>query len=268
MHQLHSLCVLYTNVGRRGVPAPALFANPRPWKGTLVQKRALGSIAQKVKSATTDAGFKATIGLELHAQLSASQKLFSAASARWDEPPNTNVYAIDAGLPGALPQLNPQCVELAARAILAFDGHVQPLSSFDRKHYFYADQPLGYQITQQQHPIGRGGYVQLGPADGLDYSKRVRIHQLQLEQDTAKSIHGVYPGYVLVDLNRAGVALIEIVSEPDIETAVEASTYVRKMQTLLRHIGISNCNMEEGSLRCDVNVSVYRKGEDRLSGAR
>ncbi|KAJ2083674.1 hypothetical protein H4R24_000632 [Coemansia sp. RSA 988] len=268
MHRIYSLRVFRTNVGHNGMLMPVLFANPGIRKDTLVQKRAAGSIAQEVKREAADDEFKATIGLELHAQLSASQKLFSAASARWDEPPNTNVYAIDAGLPGALPQLNPQCVELAARAILALDGHVQSRSFFDRKHYFYADQPLGYQITQQQYPIGRGGYVQLGPADGLDYTKRVHIHQLQLEQDTAKSIHGVYPGYVLVDLNRAGVALIEIVSEPDIETAIEASTYVRKMQTLLRHIGVSNCNMEEGSLRCDVNVSVYRKGGDRLSGAR
>ncbi|KAJ2610667.1 hypothetical protein H4S08_003504 [Coemansia sp. RSA 1365] len=268
MHRLQSLRAFCPSLSRSSVPAPVLFTNSRRRKNTLVQKRAIGSIAQQVRIDPTDNEFKATIGLELHAQLAASQKLFSAASAQWNELPNTNVCAIDAGLPGALPQLNPRCVELAARAILAFDGHVQPRSSFDRKHYFYADQPLGYQITQQHHPIGRGGYIQLGPTDGLDYPKRVNIHQLQLEQDTAKSIHGVYPGYVLVDLNRAGVALIEIVSEPDIETAIEASTYVRKMQTLLRHIGVSNCNMEEGSLRCDVNVSVYRKNEDRLSGAR
>ncbi|KAJ2826510.1 hypothetical protein IWW50_002323 [Coemansia erecta] len=212
--------------------------------------------------------FKATIGLELHVQLLAAQKLFSAASARWNEPPNTNVNVADAGLPGALPQLNPECVTLAARAILALNGHVQRRSAFDRKHYFYADQPLGYQITQQHHPIGRGGYIELGSLDGLGYTKRIGIHQLQLEQDTAKSIHNVYPGYVLVDLNRAGVALIEIVSEPDVETAGEAVLYVRKVQALLRHIGVSNCNMEEGSLRCDVNVSVYRNGEARVSGTR
>ncbi|KAJ2277932.1 hypothetical protein J3F81_000725 [Coemansia sp. RSA 371] len=216
----------------------------------------------------TTAGFKATIGLELHVQLLAAQKLFSAASAKWNEPPNTNVNVADAGFPGALPQLNPECVQLAARAILALDGQIQQRSAFDRKHYFYADQPLGYQITQQHHPIGRGGYVDLGSLDGLEYVKRIGIHQLQLEQDTAKSIHGVYPGHVLVDLNRAGVALIEIVSKPDVDTADEAVMYVRKMQNLLRHIGVSNCNMEEGSLRCDVNVSVYRDGEDRLSGTR
>ncbi|KAJ2308320.1 hypothetical protein IWW54_004105 [Coemansia sp. RSA 2705] len=214
------------------------------------------------------AEFQATIGLELHVQLLAAQKLFSAASAKWDGPPNTNISAVDAGLPGSLPQLNPECVKLAARAILALNGQVQRRSAFDRKHYFYADQPLGYQITQQQHPVGRGGFIELGPLDGLDYTKRIGIHQLQLEQDTAKSVHGVYPGYVLVDLNRAGVALAEIVSEPDIETAEEAALYVRKVQMLLRHIGVSNCHMEEGSLRCDVNVSVYRSGDDRLSGTR
>ncbi|KAI7832989.1 aspartyl/glutamyl-tRNA amidotransferase subunit B [Kickxella alabastrina] len=219
-------------------------------------------------SNTNSAGWKTTIGLELHVQLTAAQKLFSTASAKWDDSPNTNINMADAGLPGSLPRLNPQCIELAARAILGLNGQVQPMTSFDRKHYFYSDQPLGYQITQQLHPIGRGGFIELGPADGFQYTKKVRIHQLQLEQDTAKSIHGVYPGYVLTDLNRAGVALIEIVSEPDLETAEEASCFVRKMQTLLRHIGVSNCNMEEGSIRCDVNVSVYQKGKDRLSGTR
>ncbi|KAJ2057875.1 hypothetical protein GGH92_004898 [Coemansia sp. RSA 2673] len=210
----------------------------------------------------------ATIGLELHVQLAAAQKLFSAASAKWDDPPNTNVDFIDAGLPGSMPRLNPECVSLAARAILCLNGQVQPMSSFDRKHYFYSDQPLGYQITQQRHPIGRGGFIELGQTDGLDYTKRVRIHQLQLEQDTAKSVHGAYPGYILTDLNRAGVALVEIVSEPDMETATEAVHFVRKMQTLLRHTGVSSCNMEDGSLRCDVNVSVYRGNEGRLSGTR
>ncbi|KAJ2011572.1 hypothetical protein H4218_002059 [Coemansia sp. IMI 209128] len=210
----------------------------------------------------------ATIGLELHVQLAAAHKLFSAASAKWDDPPNTNVDFVDAGLPGSMPRLNPECVSLAARAILCLNGQVQPRSAFDRKHYFYSDQPLGYQITQQRHPIGRGGFIELGQADGLDYTKRVRIHQLQLEQDTAKSIHGVYPGYILTDLNRAGVALVEIVSEPDMETAPEAVHFVRKMQSLLRHTGVSSCNMEDGSLRCDVNVSVYRGSEDRLSGTR
>ncbi|KAJ2764374.1 hypothetical protein IWQ56_004509, partial [Coemansia nantahalensis] len=212
--------------------------------------------------------YRAAIGLELHVQLQAREKLFSAASANWDDKPNTNVWAVDAGLPGALPRLNPECVALAARAVLALDGQVQRRSAFDRKHYFYADQPLGYQITQQQHPIGRGGFLKLGPGDGLAHTRRVRIRQLQLEQDTAKSIHGVDPEYVLVDLNRAGVALVEIVSEPDVDTADEAVAYVRKMQALLRHTGVSKCNMEEGSLRCDVNVSVYRAGADRLSGTR
>ncbi|ORX68725.1 aspartyl/glutamyl-tRNA amidotransferase subunit B [Linderina pennispora] len=189
-----------------------------------------------------------TIGLELHVQLSAKQKLFSPASAKWDDPANSNI-----DLPGRF---------------LALDGTVQPTSAFDRKHYFYADQPLGYQITQSARPIGRGGQIELGSADGLSYTRRVRIHQLQLEQDTAKSIHNVYPGYVLSDLNRAGVALVEIVSEADMCTADEAAHYVRRMQTLLRHIGVSNCNMEEGSLRCDVNVSVFRDGDDPLSGTR
>ncbi|KAI9506626.1 aspartyl/glutamyl-tRNA amidotransferase subunit B [Coemansia spiralis] len=213
-------------------------------------------------------GWKAAIGLELHVQLMAARKLFSLASAKWDDPPNTNVNLVDAGMPGSLPQLNPECIYLAARAIIGLNGIVQRRSSFDRKHYFYSDQPLGFQITQQRFPIGRGGSINLGRNEGLGYNRTIRIHQLQLEQDTAKSIHDVYPGYVLTDLNRAGVALIEIVSEPDIETAEEAALYVRKMQTLLRHIRVSHCNMEEGSMRCDVNVSVYRDGEGRLSGTR
>ncbi|KAJ2447977.1 hypothetical protein GGF42_005274 [Coemansia sp. RSA 2424] len=212
--------------------------------------------------------WRATIGLELHAQLTATQKLFSAASARWNDLPNTNVDFVDAGLPGSLPRLNPECVLLAARAILCLNGKVQHWSSFDRKHYFYSDQPLGYQITQQRHPIGRGGFVELGQTDGVDDTKRVRIRQLQLEQDTAKSVHDLYPGFISTDLNRAGVALVEIVSEADMETSTEAVHFVRKIQSLLRHTGVSSCNMEDGSLRCDVNVSVYRGDEDRLSGTR
>ncbi|KAJ1733443.1 hypothetical protein LPJ72_002868 [Coemansia sp. Benny D160-2] len=213
-------------------------------------------------------GWNATIGLELHVQLMAKKKLFSPASAKWDDPPNTNVALVDAGVPGSLPLLNPECMQLAARAIIGLDGKVQNQSSFDRKHYFYSDQPLGFQITQQHSPIGRGGKIHLGTNEGLKYTKDIRISQMQLEQDTAKSIHAVYPGYVLTDLNRAGVALLEIVSEPDIDTPDEAALCVRKIQTLLRHIGASHCNMEEGSMRCDVNVSVYRDGECRLSGTR
>ncbi|KAJ2374177.1 hypothetical protein IW150_003246 [Coemansia sp. RSA 2607] len=175
---------------------------------------------------------------------------------------------VDASIPGFLPRLNPQCIDLAAQAVLGLNGQVQHMSSFDRKHYFYYDQPLGYQITQHFYPIGRGGFIELGPDEGFGYTKRVRINQIQLEQDTAKSVHGVSPGHVLIDLNRAGVALIEVVSEPDMETAEEATQFVRKMQMLLRHIGVSNCNMEDGSIRCDVNVSVHHRDSDRLSGTR
>ncbi|KAJ1962081.1 hypothetical protein GGI12_002864 [Dipsacomyces acuminosporus] len=240
---------------------------PTPTQRLGLLKHGLSS-ARYASTATQHPSWKATIGLELHVQLLAKQKLFSTASAKWDDPPNTNVNMLDAGLPGSLPRLNPECVRLAARAILGLDGQIQRTSAFDRKHYFYSDQPLGYQITQSNRPIGRGGYIELGPNDGFSDTKRIRIHQLQLEQDTAKSIHDVYPGYVLTDLNRAGVALIEIVSEADMSTADEAAHYVRKVQVLLRHIGVSNCNMEDGSMRCDVNVSIHRDGEDRLSGTR
>ncbi|KAI8322198.1 aspartyl/glutamyl-tRNA amidotransferase subunit B [Martensiomyces pterosporus] len=237
-------------------------------KHSMPSSRFITTTKARLPSQAQTSSWNVTIGLELHVQLAAAQKLFSTASAKWDDLPNTNVNMVDAGLPGSMPRLNPECVRLAARAILGLNGQVQRVSAFDRKHYFYSDQPLGYQITQNARPIGRGGYVELGPAEGFSYTKKIRIHQLQLEQDTAKSIHGVYPGYTLTDLNRAGVALMEIVSEADMDTAEEATQYVRKMQTLLRHIGVSNCNMEDGSMRCDVNVSVHRDGEDRLSGTR
>lgn len=205
--------------------------------------------------------FKATVGLELHIQLLSKQKLFSQASGKWSSPPNTNVNHLDAGLPGSLPALNPHCLELASRAILGLNGQIQSRCAFDRKHYFFPDQPLGYQITQQFCPLGLGGYLDL-PA------KRVGIRQLQLEQDTAKSIRQIVPSHVLLDLNRAGVPLIEIISQPDIEQPQEAVDFVRQIQLLLRHLRVSDCNMEEGSMRCDVNVSVYPAGQPRLSGTR
>ncbi|KAF0374332.1 glutamyl-tRNA amidotransferase chain B [Gigaspora margarita] len=197
------------------------------------------------------------IGLEVHAQLNSKTKLFSSSSTSFNEPVNTNVSVIDAAFPGTLPQLNTKCVELAVAASLALSGNVQLVSSFDRKQYFYPDLPPGYQITQHYAPISLGGKIFLNQLDGLEYDTMVRIKQIQLEQDTGKSIHDIVPGMTLIDLNRAGTGLIEIVTEPDMRTSKEAGLTVKKLQSILRTIGSSDGNMEEGSLRCDVNVSVH-----------
>ncbi|KAI8048731.1 Aspartyl/glutamyl-tRNA amidotransferase subunit B [Syncephalis plumigaleata] len=199
--------------------------------------------------------------LEIHAQLCSRHKLFSNASATYEEQPNTQVSAIDAAFPGTLPSLNPECVELATRLALALSAQIQSYSSFDRKHYFYHDLPAGYQITQHKEPIARGGTLCLSSLDGLSYERMIRLEQLQLEQDTGKSTSDITGKMVHVDLNRAGVSLIEIVTKPDLRSSMEAGIAVRKLQSILRATGVSDGNMEQGSLRCDVNVSVCRPNE-------
>ncbi|KAG0315545.1 hypothetical protein BGZ99_007407 [Dissophora globulifera] len=190
------------------------------------------------------------IGLEIHAQLKTTTKLFSDSKNIYNAPINTNVSLIDAAYPGTLPQLSKECVDLAVKTSLALDAHVYPMSSFDRKHYFYPDLPHGYQITQHYEPLAQNGKIVMTPLDGLDYSLTVGIEQLQLEQDTGKSLHDVYPGLTLLDLNRAGTGLMEIVTKPDMRSSQEAGILVKKLQTLLR----------AGSMRCDVNVSVHELG--------
>ncbi|CAB4438225.1 unnamed protein product [Rhizophagus irregularis] len=204
--------------------------------------------------------WEAIIGLEIHAQINSKKKLFSNSSTSFNEPVNTNVSVIDAAFPGTIPRINSKCVQLTVATSLALMGNVQPVSFFDRKHYFYPDLPAGYQITQHYAPISLGGKITLSPLDGLDYETDVRIKQIQIEQDTGKSIHDIKPGMALIDLNRSGTGLMEIVTEPDIRSSKEAGLTVRKLQTLLRTLGSSNGNMEEGSLRCDVNVSVHEIG--------
>ncbi|CAG8618634.1 11220_t:CDS:10 [Funneliformis mosseae] len=204
--------------------------------------------------------WEAIIGLEIHAQINSKKKLFSTSSTSFNEPVNTNVSVIDAAFPGTIPRLNPKCIDLTVATSLALSGNVQLVSSFDRKHYFYPDLPAGYQITQHYAPISLGGKVTVSPLDGLEYEKDIRIKQIQIEQDTGKSIHDVRPGMALIDLNRAGTGLMEIVTEPDMRTSKEAGLAVRKLQALFRAIGSSDGNMEEGSLRCDVNVSVHEPG--------
>jgi len=205
-------------------------------------------------------GWQPVIGIEVHTQIRARQKLFSAAKADFDAPPNSQVSLFDAAFPGTLPVLNKACVDLGTRTALALGAQVQGRSSFDRKHYFYADLPAGYQITQHYSPLATGGKLRISHTHKQNtYERDVRIHQIQLEQDTAKSTN--QPGITLIDLNRAGAALMEIVSEPDMRSPEEAGAYVTELRAILRAIGASNGNMEEGSLRCDVNVSVHRPDE-------
>ncbi|RKP38514.1 aspartyl/glutamyl-tRNA amidotransferase subunit B [Dimargaris cristalligena] len=202
------------------------------------------------------------IGLELHCQLHIFGKLFSPESRRTSPPfaPNRQVTLVDAAFPGVLPRLNADGLAKAVQAVTALGGQVQTVSRFDRKQYFYPDLPTGYQITQRGQPIGLGATA----AQLLEPVRGIRIEQIQLEQDTAKSIHGAVEGADLIDYNRAGVALIEIVLAPDIRSAREAVVVIRKLQELLRAAGISEARMDEGSLRCDVNVSEDRKGGIRV----
>ncbi|KAF9185240.1 hypothetical protein BGZ51_002764 [Haplosporangium sp. Z 767] len=201
------------------------------------------------------------IGLEIHAQIKSKTKLFSDAYTSFNAPTNLNVNLIDAAYPGTLPQLSQECVDLAVKTSLALEAHVYPISSFDRKHYFYPDLPQGYQITQHYEPLARNGRIVLSSLDGLDYALTVGIEQLQLEQDTGKSIHDIYPGLTLLDLNRAGTGLMEIVTKPDMRSSKEAGILVKKLQALLRAVNSSDGNMDEGSMRCDVNVSVHEVGK-------
>ncbi|TBU33054.1 Glutamyl-tRNA amidotransferase B subunit [Dichomitus squalens] len=202
-------------------------------------------------------GWELVIGIEVHAQIKSRRKLFSEShSSDLTTPPNTHVVPFDAAFPGTLPRLNPRCVELGVRTAIALNAEVQNRSAFDRKHYFYADLPSGYQITQQYAPIARNGRLQLDKDNIV-----VRVKQLQLEQDTGKSTSYPRTRTTAIDLNRAGMGLMEIVSEPDMRSPEEAGDYVRTLQALLRSVGSSDGNMEQGSFRCDVNVSVNRVGD-------
>ncbi|KAH9977679.1 glutamyl-tRNA amidotransferase [Lactifluus volemus] len=216
--------------------------------------------ANSVKSFKQDnrwPGWQVIIGIEVHAQLKSREKLFSHAwSPDLGNTPNSHVSPYDAAFPGTLPHLNPTCVNLALRTAIAFQSNIQQKSTFDRKHYFYSDLPAGYQITQHYSPIARGGHVFLPQSD-----VSVRIEQIQLEQDTGKSMFEPRRQLSSIDLNRAGTGLMEIVSKPDIRSPEEAGEYVRTLQAVIRSVGASDGNMEQGSLRCDVNVSVNRPGQ-------
>ncbi|MBS1037236.1 Asp-tRNA(Asn)/Glu-tRNA(Gln) amidotransferase subunit GatB [Gluconobacter cerinus] len=200
------------------------------------------------------------VGLEVHAQVISQAKLFSGASASYGGEPNTHVSLIDAGFPGMLPVLNQECVAQAVRTGLGLNAQINLFSRFDRKNYFYADLPTGYQISQFAHPIVGEGKVLVDLADGS--TREIGVTRLHLEQDAGKSIHDQDPTRSFIDLNRAGVALMEIVSEPDIRSPEEAGAYLRKLRQILRYIDTCDGNMEEGSMRADVNVSVRKPGEE------
>jgi aspartyl-tRNA(Asn)/glutamyl-tRNA(Gln) amidotransferase subunit B len=200
------------------------------------------------------------VGLEVHAQVISDSKLFSGASATYGGAPNAHVSFIDAGFPGMLPVINQECVAQAVRTGLGLKAQINLMSRFDRKNYFYADLPNGYQISQFAHPIVGTGTVEIELQDGT--IKHIGITRLHLEQDAGKSMHDQHPAKSVIDLNRAGVALMEIVSEPDIRSPEEAGAYVRKLRQILRYLGTCDGNMEEGSMRADVNVSVRKPGEE------
>ena len=199
------------------------------------------------------------IGLEVHAQVVSQAKLFSGASTAFGAEPNAQVSFVDAAFPGMLPVINRACVEQAVKTGLGLNATINEVSVFDRKNYFYPDLPAGYQISQYKQPIVGEGYLDIDLAGGE--TKRVGIERLHLEQDAGKSIHDQHPQKTYIDLNRAGVALMEIVSKPEMRSPEEAGAYMRKMRALVRYLGTCDGNMEEGSLRCDANVSVRRPGE-------
>ncbi len=203
--------------------------------------------------------WEVVVGLEVHAQVVSQAKLFSGAATAFGAPPNSQVSLVDAAFPGMLPVINSECVAQAVRTGLGLEAQINHFSRFDRKNYFYADLPAGYQISQYQHPIVGTGRVIVDMPDGS--STVVGITRLHLEQDAGKSLHDQHPTKSYIDLNRAGVCLMEIVSEPDIRSPEEAGAYLRKLRSILRYLGTCDGNMEEGSLRADVNVSVRKTGE-------
>ena len=203
--------------------------------------------------------WEVVIGLEVHAQIVSQAKLFSGAATAFGAEPNTQVSLVDAAFPGMLPVINKHCVEQAVKTGLGIAAEINLVSVFDRKNYFYADLPAGYQISQYTRPVVGKGKITLDMPDGS--MREIGITRLHLEQDAGKSLHDQHPSQTYVDLNRAGVALMEIVSEPDLRSAEEAGAYLKKLRSILRYLGTCDGNMEEGSMRCDCNVSVRKPGD-------
>ena len=200
------------------------------------------------------------IGLEIHAQVLSSSKLFSGASTEFGKDPNHNVSLVDAAMPGMLPVINQTCIKQAIKSGIALNAEINKYSVFDRKNYFYADLPQGYQISQYKYPIVGEGSLKISDANGED--KIIGIERIHLEQDAGKSLHDQHPSKSFIDLNRTGVALMEIVSKPDLRSPEEAASYVKKIRTVLRYIETCDGNMEQGSLRADCNVSVRKPNGD------
>ncbi len=208
--------------------------------------------------------FEAVIGLEVHCQLATETKAFSSESAAFEPEPNTHVRPLTLGHPGTLPVFNKRAVEFTLKMGLATHSNISRTSVFARKHYFYPDLPKGYQISQFDRPICSGGYVEIPTNDNGTEFRRIRLTRIHMEEDAGKSIHDAHSNASLLDYNRTGVPLIEIVSEPDLRTPREAYDYMRKIRQLVRYLEICDGNMEEGSVRCDANVSVRKRGETEL----
>ena len=217
----------------------------------------MGETRNFITGATGD--WEIIIGLEVHAQITAQAKLFSSASTTFGGAPNSQVSLVDAGMPGMLPVINRHCVEQAVRTGLALGAEINQVSIFDRKNYFYPDLPQGYQISQFSDPIVGRGEVVIELENGN--KRKVGITRLHLEQDAGKSIHDQHPSKTFVDLNRAGIALMEIVTEPDLRSSEEAGAFMTKLRSIVRYVGTCDGNMEQGSMRCDANVSVRKQGD-------
>ncbi|ANU08615.1 Asp-tRNA(Asn)/Glu-tRNA(Gln) amidotransferase subunit GatB [Paraurantiacibacter namhicola] len=218
----------------------------------------------RIQGATGE--WEVVIGLEVHAQVTSQAKLFSGAATAFGAEPNSNVSLVDAAMPGMLPVPNQECIRQAVRTGLAIDAQINKWSRFDRKNYFYADLPQGYQISQLYHPIVGEGSLTIDADEkaGIAQDKVIGIERIHIEQDAGKLMHDQHPTMSYVDLNRSGVALMEIVSRPDMTSPAEAGAYVRKLRSILRYVGSCDGNMEEGSMRADVNVSVRKVGDTEL----
>lgn len=216
-------------------------------------------MAETIQSETGE--WELVIGMEVHAQIISRSKLFSGASARFGAEPNSQVSLVDAAMPGMLPVVNEYCVEQAVRTGLGLNAKINAYSVFERKNYFYPDLPQGYQISQYEYPVVGEGIIEIDMPDGA--VKKIGITRLHMEQDAGKSMHDQHPTKSYVDLNRSGCALMEIVSEPDIRGADEATAYLSKLRMILRYLGTCDGNMEEGSMRADVNLSVRRAGDGK-----
>lgn len=215
----------------------------------------------RIQGATGE--WEVVIGLEVHAQVVSQAKLFSGAATAFGAEPNTQVSLVDAAMPGMLPVPNKECIRQAVRTGLAINAEINRWSRFDRKNYFYADLPQGYQISQLYHPLVGEGYLDIDADEkaGIAEAKRIGIERIHVEQDAGKLMHDQHPTRSYVDLNRSGVALMEIVSRPDMNSPAEAGAYLRKLRSILRYVGSCDGNMEEGSMRADVNVSVRKPGD-------